>query len=609
MSIRQKKLPIPALERIDDLCSAFEQQWQSGTPPTIESFLVGDFSPEEHEVLLAELVVLEIDYRKRRGGTPDIQAYLDRFPEHADAIRNVLGDGRQGQPSFTPPSIEKLSELLPSLEILELLGAGGMGAVYKARQKGLDRIVALKVLPEEFSRDAKFALRFTREARTLARLNHPNIVSLFEFGNVQDTHYFLMEFVDGTTLRDVIQGGRLAPEQAFQIVPRLCDALQYAHDNGVIHRDIKPENILLGRDGEIKIADFGLSRLLDNQSYLNDLTRTHQLMGTPRYMAPEQLEGAAGIDHRADIYSLGVVFYEMLTGELPIGRFAAPSQKVEIDVRLDEVVLKTLEKEPQHRYQHASQIKSDVQSITSAGDASGVAATRMLSESHSTANRSPASTGSTAATVSTGSARNPSGADLQEQELAARLLLSRNALMSRVEKSLRPLYRAQIFQVFVGIALIALGIYGWAPHTDEPHRLVCGLVVHIYGILVIAAGAAVCTRINRIDYSAPVDQVRSRLDAVRNVYNKTGLLIGFPWWLMWIPVAVCAGFDVVVTQANSLIPSLIVGVLGMGVSYWLYFLYRRSDRGQTQSARSRLAGKSVTAAYASLEEIQHAHIG
>ena len=174
-----------------------------------------------------------------------------------------------------------------------------------------------------------------------------------------------MEFIDGSTLRDLVKARQLSAEHALRIVPHLCDALQYAHDQRVVHRDIKPENILISSAGVVKIADFGLSRIMGNETQQPMLTGTHQIIGTPRYMAPEQLERSRGVDHRADIYSLGVVFYEMLTGELPLGYFAAPSKKVEIDVRLDEVVLRTLEKEPQRRYQKASQIKSDVQSLTS----------------------------------------------------------------------------------------------------------------------------------------------------------------------------------------------------------------------------------------------------
>ena len=311
----------------------------------------------------------------------------------------------------------------------------------------MDRIVALKILPEEFSRDVKFALRFTREARTLAKLNHPNIVSVFEFGKVQGTYYFLMEFVDGPTLRDVVSAGQLPSEHALAIVPHLCDALQFAHDKGVIHRDIKPENILMAKDGSVKITDFGLSRILGNETQPTVLTRTHQIMRTPRYMAAEQLEGARSVDPRADIYSLGVVFYEMLTGELPIGRFAVPSQKVEIDVRLDEVVLRTLEKEPRRRYQHASQIKSDVQTIASTDNAV-IAPTMVLGEDDQF--------------VDNASAIPPSTASLQQQELAGRLLLTRRELMDCVRTSLRPLFRGQIIQILIGVIIMVLGAQCWA---------------------------------------------------------------------------------------------------------------------------------------------------
>lgn len=443
MNVRQKKLPIAALERIDDRCAGFEHQWQLNEPPTIESLLSGDVTDIEREVLLAELVVLEVDYRRRRGDAPTKQEYLDRFPDHAEAISDALNENDKRAAPFAPPTVGRLSELFPTLEIIELLGAGGMGAVYKARQEGLDRLVALKILPEEFDHDVKFALRFTREARTLARLNHPNIVSVFEFGKVENTYYFLMEYVDGPTLRDVVSGGQLSAEHALTIVPHLCDALQFAHDHGVIHRDIKPENILMAKDGSVKIADFGLSRILGNENQPTALTGTHQIMGTPRYMAPEQLAGAHSVDHRADIYSLGVVFYEMLTGELPIGRFAAPSKKVEIDVRLDEVVLRTLETQPQRRYQRASQIKSDVETITSTDNPS-LAPTMVPGE----VDRRPGSA----------SAASASTASLQQQELAARMLLTRRELMDRIRASLRPLFRGQLIQIVIGVLIIVLGV-------------------------------------------------------------------------------------------------------------------------------------------------------
>ena len=264
---------------------------------------------------------------------------------------------------FVPPSPAELAPVFPQLEIVELLGCGGMGAVYKARQPRLDRLVALKIMKPEAASDPAFAERFAREARALARLSHPNIVAVFDFGQVGDLCYFLMEYVDGANLRQMERAERLSPRQALAIVPQICDALQYAHDEGVVHRDIKPENILVGRKGRVKIADFGLAKLLGRAPADFTLTASQMVLGTPNYMAPEQIETPLAVDHRADIYALGVVFYELLTGELPIGRFAPPSEKVEVDVRLDDVVLRALEKEPERRYQQASEVKTDVEAV------------------------------------------------------------------------------------------------------------------------------------------------------------------------------------------------------------------------------------------------------
>ncbi|HEV3261591.1 MAG TPA: serine/threonine-protein kinase [Gemmataceae bacterium] len=252
----------------------------------------------------------------------------------------------------------------PQLEILELLGQGGMGAVYKARQVKLDRLVALKILPAEAGRDPAFAERFMREARALARLNHSNIVTVHDFGEAGGLYYFLMEYVDGANLRQLLQNGHMDPDAALRIIPQICDALQYAHDEDIVHRDIKPENILLDKKGRVKIADFGLAKLVGLTPTYLTLTGSHQVMGTLYYMAPEQMERPHTVDRRADIYSLGVVFYEMLTGELPLGRFAPPSHKVRVDERLDGIVLRALAKEPEQRYQHVSELKGEVERIT-----------------------------------------------------------------------------------------------------------------------------------------------------------------------------------------------------------------------------------------------------
>jgi predicted Ser/Thr protein kinase len=284
--------------------------------------------------------------------------------------------------SFVPPSPAELARFFPQLEILELLGRGGMGAVYKARQKELDRFVAVKILPPSVSADPAFSERFAHEARALAKLNHQNIVTLYEFGQTDGLYFFLMEFVDGMSLRQLLHAGRIAPREALAIVPQICDALQYAHDAGIVHRDIKPENILLDRRGRVKVADFGLAKLISvvagrdepgppasSRPATGDLTEAGKVIGTPQYMAPEQIERPSDVDHRADIYALGVVFYQMLTGELPTGRFEPPSKKVVVDVRLDEVVLRALEKRPARRYQQISEVKTVVETIAATGGA------------------------------------------------------------------------------------------------------------------------------------------------------------------------------------------------------------------------------------------------
>jgi tRNA A-37 threonylcarbamoyl transferase component Bud32 len=276
------------------------------------------------------------------------------------------GPGRTPPSGFVPPAPAELGRHFPQLEILQLLGQGGMGAVYKARQTKLDRLVAVKILPPEVARDPAFAERFTREAQALARLNHSHIVAVHDFGDVDGLYYFTMEYVDGHNLRHLLEAGALPAAQALAIVPQLCDALQYAHDEGLVHRDIKPENILLDKRGRVKIADFGLAKLVGLTPTYLTLTGPHEVMGTLLYMAPEQMKRAHTVDHRADIYSLGVVLYEMLTGELPLGRFAPPSHKAAVNEQLDQVVLRALAREPAERYQDAGAFKYDIETALAA---------------------------------------------------------------------------------------------------------------------------------------------------------------------------------------------------------------------------------------------------
>jgi tRNA A-37 threonylcarbamoyl transferase component Bud32 len=273
-----------------------------------------------------------------------------------------------------PPSVAELGAHFPELEVLELLGAGGMGAVYKARQPKLDRFVALKILSGDLAGDPAFAERFDREARVLARMSHPNIVTVFDSGMAGPFAWLIMEFVDGVNLRQAMQAGRFTPAEALTLVQDICSALKFAHEKGILHRDIKPENILIGPRGEVKIADFGIAKLVgEGDTDALTLTQRGGVLGSPHYMAPEQFESPGEVDQRADIYSLGVVFYELLTGELPIGRFALPSEKAAMDARIDQIVLRTLEKEREARFQSAAEVETQVRTLGQsppAGDAS-----------------------------------------------------------------------------------------------------------------------------------------------------------------------------------------------------------------------------------------------
>jgi serine/threonine protein kinase len=280
-------------------------------------------------------------------------------------LRQALPSDSPYAPAGQSPDEQELSRLFPQFTILERIGSGGMGWVYRVRQRGLDRLAALKIMAPGLAAEPAFVERFTREGQALARLQHPNIVSVYDFGEVEGYCWILMEYVDGVNLRQVMASGGLSPAEALRIIPEVCAALGYAHGRGVLHRDIKPENILLDAAGRVKIADFGVARLSGGDRAGSSLTQSGVSLGTPVYMAPEQIERPQDVDHRADIYSLGVVFYEMLTGELPLGRFPAPSETEGVDARLDPVVFRTLEKQRERRYQNASDMKTEVEAVKS----------------------------------------------------------------------------------------------------------------------------------------------------------------------------------------------------------------------------------------------------
>ena len=265
---------------------------------------------------------------------------------------------------WNPPAAGEVDGWFGDYQVDRLICRGAMGAVYHAVHSKLDREVAIKLLPAILAAQPDMVARFEREARALARLSHPNIVGLHDFGRTASGHlYIVMEYVAGADLSRLIRSGNLAVVQALEIIGQVCDALQYAHGHGFVHRDIKPGNILVDTTGRVRIADFGLTKLLGAAPAVSGRTLTGAALGTPEYTAPEQLRGGT-VDHRADIYSLGVMLYEMLTGELPRGAWELPSVLASADARLDEVVTRAMQTEPDKRYQHASEVKT---AVTAAG--------------------------------------------------------------------------------------------------------------------------------------------------------------------------------------------------------------------------------------------------
>jgi len=279
------------------------------------------------------------------------------------------GDTKGG--SFVPPSPEDLDLILDAYEFLELLGRGGMGAVYKARQKSLDRLVAIKILPpgliegDDAGDGFFFAERFQREARAMAKLCHPNIIGVYDFGQAGDGQFFfVMEYIEGTDLHSLIQGGGLTIDHVSGWIYQICDALQYAHARGIVHRDIKPANIMVTREGQVKVADFGLAKLTGTEEVQTKLTMTNMAMGTPDYVAPEALEAGMEVDHRADLYAVGVMLYEMLTGKVPRGAWKAASTQIPgLDPRYDDLIERAMDADREGRFQNASEISATIYEI------------------------------------------------------------------------------------------------------------------------------------------------------------------------------------------------------------------------------------------------------
>jgi len=302
-------------------------------------------------------------------GAPVPNPVADTLPpmaaEHllARGLRSTNPHGGE----WVAPEPSELDEIIGErYRVTAMIGQGGMGAVYKAIDTRLDRTVAIKILPEEFVESPEILGRFEREAKALAALDHPNIVKIHDYGfTTGGAPFFVMEFVRGRDIQSLRKDGLLDLRTALAMISQVCDAIDYAHSRNIIHRDIKPANIIVDENGRTKVADFGLAKLLETESrphHPPDLTMTGQVMGTPAYMAPEQ-ESGEPVDHRTDIYALGVMLYNLLTGSPPRGAWSLPSEVASVDSRLDQIVVRALQEKPEARYQSASEFREDIDSV------------------------------------------------------------------------------------------------------------------------------------------------------------------------------------------------------------------------------------------------------
>jgi serine/threonine-protein kinase len=324
------------------------------------------FEVQRSDVKTSAVAKTELPATTANARGPGAQVALEKT--FASSKPHPPPDDFDDEPTGVP-----IGPTVPGYELVELLGKGGMGEVWRARQTSLGRLVAVKLLPPRFAKDREFVARFDKEAQALASLSHPGVVQIIDRGQAGEHYYFAMELVPGINLREMMSSGRLPVKDAARIGTQIARAIDYAHEMKVVHRDLKPENILVDARGHVKIADFGLAGMKGNERDIS-LTATAVAMGTVNYMAPEQRRDAKNVDHRADLYSLGVMLYEMFTGEVPLGRFKLPSQKVDgLDPRVDDIIGALLETEPEARPQRANLVAEVLEQVIPASGAPGPA--------------------------------------------------------------------------------------------------------------------------------------------------------------------------------------------------------------------------------------------
>jgi predicted Ser/Thr protein kinase len=383
-------LPPDCPSLLDRLCADQSERWCRGERVRVESYLKEHPGLASDPEALIRLISAEVLLRRENGETPSLEEYLDRFPGHADALRrrwaiqdliagNAPADagttvsGPVTQPAHPGRGRGSLPAV-PGYEVLEELGKGGMGVVFKARQVAFDRLVAVKMVRAHLLAGPDEMSRFRTEARALGQLDDPHVVRVFDFDEEQGCPFFVMQYLSGGSLANLLRDGPLPPRRAAELVRQVARGVQAAHDKGILHRDLKPANVLLDEHGKACVADFGLAKLLDGGS---GQTASEAVMGTPAYMAPEQAAGRArDVGWLSDVWALGVILYECLTGRVPFrvanrqetleliqkANPTAPRQlRAEVPAELEAVCLKCLEKDPRQRYASAAALADDLE--------------------------------------------------------------------------------------------------------------------------------------------------------------------------------------------------------------------------------------------------------